>query len=537
MKDVYLRTGEMINQQRAAFVEAIVARQYAAQADVWQSYGARGRDISLRDANYHLSYLSEAISAADPALFTAYVAWAKSLFAGLNLPDYMLAGTLEFMRDALANALPAEQQRVVEEYLAAGLDELDRAPAVPPAFLQPGASLAGLAGQYLEALLRTDRQAARVLILDELKRRTSVEDIYLHVFQPSQYEIGRLWQIGQVSVAQEHYCTAATQWVIAQLYPHIAKQRARQNGRRILIFCVSGELHELGSRMVADFFELSGWQTDYLGANLPANGLAQILGSRRLDAVAISATMTFHLPAVRDLIAVLRATPAGAGIPVLVGGYPFNIASRLWSRVGADAGALDAQAAVAAANELATGKLSARPVRHRHAGAAWLVDEAGQIQEVLRDDLGWLKQGDVLPQASELDNAARALDFLAALQERSQVIEWTLPVILEGSVKNLHCAGVSAGSQLLVVVSQSSFGARQICQELAAGDRPWSAPLLAMLVEWAELTDRQGQRSLHDQLARLTNDLGDLQRELAKRYADFEPLAEGQEPFDRETTG
>jgi len=532
MKDIFLKTGEMINQQRAALAEAIVARQYAAQADVWSTYGARGRELSLRDANYHLSYLAEAISAADPALFTAYAAWTKPLFAGLNLCEHALVDNLEFTRDVLAAALPPELQSVAEEYLAAGLEELARAPVIPPAFLQPGVPLVGLAGQYLEAQLRTDRQAARDLILDELKRGTSIQDIYLHVFQPAQYEVGRRWQMSQLSVAQEHYCTAATQWVIAQLYPQIAKQRARQTGRRILVFCVSGELHELGSRMVADFFELAGWQTDYLGANLPANGLAQIVASRKLDAIAISATMTFHMPAVRDLIGVLRATPAGEGIPVLVGGYPFNIASRLWSRVGADAGASDAQAAVAAANDLAVSKPGARPARHRHAGAAWLVDQTGQIQDVLRDDLGWLKQGDVLPQAGDLADAARAHDFLSALQERGQVIEWTLPVIVEGRVKNLHCAGVSAGARQLVIVSQSSHGARQICQELAAGNQPWSAPLLVMLGEWAELTNRQGQRSLHDQLTRLNNDLGDLQRELARRYSDFEPLTEGQEPFD-----
>ena len=37
----------------------------------------------------------------------------------------------------------------------------------------------------------------------------SVKDIYLHVFQSSLYEIGRLWQENKITVAQEHYCQYA----------------------------------------------------------------------------------------------------------------------------------------------------------------------------------------------------------------------------------------------------------------------------------------------------------------------------------------
>ncbi|MEK3911627.1 hypothetical protein [Paenibacillus sp. FSL H7-0331] len=41
-------------------------------------------------------------------------------------------------------------------------------------------------------LLRGDRHTASAMIMN--KQKISIEDIYLHIFQKSQYEIGRLWQ-------------------------------------------------------------------------------------------------------------------------------------------------------------------------------------------------------------------------------------------------------------------------------------------------------------------------------------------------------
>ena len=106
-----------------------------------------------------------------------------------------------------------------------------------------------------------------------------MRDVYLHVFQRSQYEIGRLWQSNQISVAQEHLCTAATQLIMSQLYPFIFGTERRN--RRVVAACVGGDLHEIGIRMVADFFEMDGWDTFYLGANVPITDIVQTVIDRR----------------------------------------------------------------------------------------------------------------------------------------------------------------------------------------------------------------------------------------------------------------
>jgi len=58
--------------------------------------------------------------------------------------------------------------------------------------------------------------------------------------------------MNEVSVAQEHYCTAATQLIMSQLYPHIFA--GEKTERTLIATCVAGDLHEIGIRMVSDLF-------------------------------------------------------------------------------------------------------------------------------------------------------------------------------------------------------------------------------------------------------------------------------------------
>ncbi|WP_025719581.1 cobalamin B12-binding domain-containing protein [Paenibacillus sp. 1-18] len=57
--------------------------------------------------------------------------------------------------------------------------------------------------------------------------------------------------------------------------------------------CVGSEQHEIGLRMLADLFEMDGWDTYYLGANVPDWSLVQAIVSYKADVVAISATMAY----------------------------------------------------------------------------------------------------------------------------------------------------------------------------------------------------------------------------------------------------
>jgi methanogenic corrinoid protein MtbC1 len=346
-----IEIGQKIRARRRALAEQIVARQYGQQPEQWAAYGDVGRDKSVRDAGYHLLYLAEAVAASDLSLFADYVSWVRTLFDGLGLDEDTMRRTLQCTRAVLDAALSPPERSIVDPYLEAGLQAARAVPPMPTPWISGDAPLSELARAYLDALLQGERRAASRMILDAVERGASIKDIYLYVFQPTQREVGRLWQLNQVSVAQEHYCTAATQLIMSQLYPRIFG--GERCGRTLVATCVGGELHEIGVRMVADFFEMEGWDTYYMGANTPAEAILQAIDDRRADVLAISATMTFYVSAVAELVARVRERPGVRGGPrILVGGYPFLVAPDLWRQIGADGSARDAQDAVATADWL-----------------------------------------------------------------------------------------------------------------------------------------------------------------------------------------
>jgi methanogenic corrinoid protein MtbC1 len=266
------------------------------------------------------------------------------------MSDADLATNLRLLRGAVQEIVGGPAAEAAARVIDHGLEALPELPATRESFLATSeAPHAELARDYLRLLLAGDRRGASALILGAVRDGVSVRDVYLHVFQRTQYEIGRLWQLNEISVAQEHFCTAATQMIMSQLYPQIfASARV---GRRLVAACVGGDLHEIGVRMVADFFEMAGWDTFYLGANTPLPGVLQAVEEHRPDAIAISATMSYHVGEVAALIRALRERD-GRAPRILVGGYPFAVDPELWRTVGADGGASDAAAAVALAERL-----------------------------------------------------------------------------------------------------------------------------------------------------------------------------------------
>jgi MerR family transcriptional regulator, light-induced transcriptional regulator len=339
-----------LDAQRAAVAEAAVARQYDYQPELAERYGPAGRARCLHDAGYHLAYLSEAVAAASPALFADYVRWAAVMLASRGIPVPDLAANLGHLRMAVVQHVPSSLASLATTYVDSGLAALADPPASLPSLLVTDAPLAELAQHYLASLLRYDRQTATRLIMDAVASGMAIADLYLHVFQRVQREVGRLWQLNEVTVAQEHYCTAATQVIMAQLYPHIFRGERRH--RRFVGTCVAGDLHELGMRMVSDVMELHGWDSVYLGANMPTPAIIQTLRAQQVEVLAISATMPFHARAVAELISAVRLALPERRPTILVGGYAFLQQPDLWRQVGADGHAADAAAAVACAAEL-----------------------------------------------------------------------------------------------------------------------------------------------------------------------------------------
>ncbi len=173
---------------------------------------------------------------------------------------------------------------------------------------------------YLKALLAGDRARCTVIAQGLLESGVDARDLYLNLFQRALYEVGSLWEEHKVSVAVEHLATAITERLLTLAHSRIFSGPRRN--RSVLIACAPGEHHQLGGRMVADLFEMYGWQGDFLGANLPASDLVDMVTARKPDMVGLSVSLDCNLPAM--LAAVDAITSAHPELPILVGGQAFR---------------------------------------------------------------------------------------------------------------------------------------------------------------------------------------------------------------------
>jgi len=283
-------------------------------------------------------------------VFIEYVVWLDALLRARGASVAVLRATLEAIRHAAMTSVGDGTDDVVgiiDDGLACINDEKRKTGRFSTA---DDDAFAGLSKTYLDLLLQAKRKEAVDLVMQALDHDLSLEDLYLRVLQPAMRQVGLLWQLNEISVAQEHYVSAATQLIVSQLYPRLLD--GPRHGRVMIAGCVAANLHEIGLRFLCDIFELHGWDTHFYGANTPPSDLQRAIRARRPNIVAIGATLASQLPSVATFVKEMRRDLATANIPILVGGAAFWGHEELWREMGADGYASDASSALNLADQL-----------------------------------------------------------------------------------------------------------------------------------------------------------------------------------------
>ncbi len=173
---------------------------------------------------------------------------------------------------------------------------------------------------YKENLLNGRRNECSNIVRQLLEDGIELKDLYVHLFQRSLYYVGTLWETNQITVAMEHLYTSITESLISMSYPYLfAKQRC---GRKAVILCTPGEFHQIGARMVADYFELNGWDGYFIGVNTPEEDLIKLIDKYTPDILAISLSFLMNLKALRKLILTIRES--FKELKIIVGGQGFR---------------------------------------------------------------------------------------------------------------------------------------------------------------------------------------------------------------------
>jgi|SRR5689334_21038460 len=186
---------------------------------------------------------------------------------------------------------------------------------------------------YMRALRRGDARTALTVVDELIEAGASFDEICEGVLRPALYEIGALWESGEITIADEHLAAAISETVLASIGAITAT--SVDNEPRVIVCASEGESHALGARMVGETLAAADWSVYYLGASTPSEDVAHAVAAREVAMLALSTTMEANLPAVARTIDMVR--DAAPGVRVVVGGQAYAGDEVRARAVGADA--------------------------------------------------------------------------------------------------------------------------------------------------------------------------------------------------------
>jgi 5-methyltetrahydrofolate--homocysteine methyltransferase len=197
-----------------------------------------------------------------------------------------------------------------------------------------------------EAVTAGNQARAAALVRDALEQGVDAQDV-LGVMRAALEEVGERFARGELYVPEMLISARAMKAGMAVLEPALARHPDRPTHRAVL-GTVEGDLHDIGKNLVAMMWRGAGIEVIDLGVGVAAERFAAAAADQRADIVGVSALLTTTLPAMREVVAAVRAT--GHPAKILVGGAP--VTSAFAAEIGADGFAPDAGSAAVLARRL-----------------------------------------------------------------------------------------------------------------------------------------------------------------------------------------
>ncbi|NCC05381.1 MAG: hypothetical protein EOM37_15395 [Proteobacteria bacterium] len=152
----------------------------------------------------------------------------------------------------------------------------------------------------LKHIVRGDVQRAQNILFslpsDVFPKYRLAADVLL----PSMAEVGRLWELNELEIFQEHLATETMRTLVAGLTS--AAPEPALPCRTALVSCAPEDKHDLIPLLLAAHLTFGGWSAVNLGGGLPAVQIARTVAFLRPDALFLTFTMLSMLEGVLDVI-------------------------------------------------------------------------------------------------------------------------------------------------------------------------------------------------------------------------------------------
>ncbi len=162
-------------------------------------------------------------------------------------------------------------------------------------------------------------------------------------------------------------------------------------------------------------------------------------------------------------------------------------------------------------------------------GCAFLCDESGVIQQVLRDDFGFSEngcQGKLFTSIIDQHSRSKSLNMILETKNKNLAFDYRLNVFIQDQLKSLYFMGVYLGKQILIIGADNHNEAIEFTNQLQQINNEQSNQIRILLKKQNEkiTTQEKENEAIFDELSRVNNELINLQRELNRKNAELERL-------------
>jgi DNA-binding transcriptional MerR regulator len=154
---------------------------------------------------------------------------------------------------------------------------------------------------WINACLDYDEVKAEQ-ILTQAFAQFPLEFVCIELISLGLNTIGDYWYQGKASVQQEHF---ASELALKKIQALLSSAPRPIHDKMFLISCPAGEYHTLPILILNLLLRYSGWETLYLGANVPTDRLSLTIKETKPDLAVLSATTLPAAAALLDSVKVL----------------------------------------------------------------------------------------------------------------------------------------------------------------------------------------------------------------------------------------
>jgi DNA-binding transcriptional MerR regulator/methylmalonyl-CoA mutase cobalamin-binding subunit len=173
-----------------------------------------------------------------------------------------------------------------------------------------------------------------------------VKTVTEELLTPLLMELGRRWEDGEGTVAEEHFFGCYLRSKLGARFHH--RVRA-QDGPKLLLACLPGDRHETGLLLFALSANDAGYHTIVLGADMPLDELPAAARKTRCTAIVLSGLVA---PDAATLKNDLTKSVAQCSVPVFIGGRASVDAYDALKRAGTEPLGTDVETGLARMGEI-----------------------------------------------------------------------------------------------------------------------------------------------------------------------------------------